>query len=734
MNIFFVVSGYLITHLLLQEFGSTGAILLKNFYVRRALRICPAFYAFVIIMAVASLAGLISIAPGDFLSALTYTMNCRGSASWYVGHLWSLSVEAQFYLVWPLVLVFLGHRRAVRVLVLLLITLPLIRAAVLQFIPTQENLASVVFREGFDALATGCLFACIGRWLDTRTRYLRFLQSPLVLMAPACVVLTQALGPRHVILSVSIGQAVKNVAIALCLEHCVRYPQDLAGRVLNSRVFVFFGVLSYSLYLWQQPFLNRMSDSFVTSFPQNVVISVLVAAASYYLIERPFLKLRKLFRRQALVPSSIGRSRRKRRPEMARGEGEMVSSTRLRVGVLTGPALCSRHGTGVQILRIFEEANVDFWHLYWLGTAGYESDHFASAFLDDLPRLKRLRGGRIVEMLENALGTAWWTGDRVNRRKLSRLLEAREWLCDVAYVSVANEREAQRAWSILDVMACPYVVHLMDLCHDDGIVPQAMPGYASLLGHAERVLVASEAMRDEVRKVRADGGDVAPIAKRLGRQAKPPGASAGPLRLVMLGSLGGADNPALGVLADAMPALRARWPGFECLYMGQHYDMLPKRLRTLVTYPGRVDLKTFEQLLPTAHLAFLPSPCRLDCYGRFSPVARLTDYFAAGLPVLYCIARGSVPEQSLTLLSPAAAARTDTPESLIAAVERFADPVQWREASRLLRTHAEKHFTIERLRDRVFGALAVKRRLLPRGQTCSGPNSLGVRRCQAEGD
>jgi len=213
-------------------------------------------------------------------------------------------------------------------------------------------------------------------------------------------------------------------------------------------------------------------------------------------------------------------------------------------------------------------------------------------------------------MLENAIGTAWWNGGRVNPRKLSRLLQAREWSCDAAYVSVANEREARQAWSILDTLACPYVVHLMDLCHDEGIQPAAMPGYRDLLGHAERVFVASEAIRDEVLKVRANDVDLISVAKRLGRQADPPRAGAGPLRLVMLGSLGSADNPALGVLADALPTLQARWPGFECLYMGQHYDMLPERLQTLVTYPGRVDLKTFEQLLPTAHLAFLPSPRR----------------------------------------------------------------------------------------------------------------------------
>ena len=215
-----------------------------------------------------------------------------------------------------------------------------------------------------------------------------------------------------------------------------------------------------------------------------------------------------------------------------------------------------------------------------------------------------------------------------------------------------------------------------------------------------------------------------PRLKRLGSLASPPAADSGVLRMVMLDSLGSADNPALSVLADALPVLRARWPKCECLYMGQHYHMLPDRLRPLVTYPGRISLETFEQLLSTAHVAFLPSPQRLDCYGRFSPVARLTDYFAAGLPVLYCVAKGSVAEQLLTPLSPLAAARADTPESLVAAVERFAEPVQWREASRLLRSHAEEHFAIGRLREKVLGALAT---------TCDAATARERKDCHAVG-
>jgi hypothetical protein len=376
-----------------------------------------------------------------------------------------------------------------------------------------------------------------------------------------------------------------------------------------------------------------------------------------------------------------------------------------------GPSLNARHGSGVQIIRLFQGTDIVFWHLFWLGTAGYRSDHAESALLNTLPRLKRLRGGQLIDILERALGIAWWNGDRVNPGKLRRLLASRGWSCDAAYVCPANETEARQAVSILEVLDCPYVVHLMDLCHDEGIVPDAMPGYQALLGQAERVFVVSEPMRDEVLKVRSDGVELTAIVKRLTRVADPPAAGDGPLRLIMLGSLGSADNPALGILADALPILRARRPELECLYLGQHYHLMPERLKALVTYPGRVDLETFERLLPTAHLAFLPSPRRLDCYGRFSPVARLTDYFVAGLPVLYCIAKGSAPERLLAPLAPAAVRPTDTPQAMVDAVDYFAEPAQWRRASQMLRSYAEKNFAIDRLREAVVGALCRATRL-----------------------
>jgi peptidoglycan/LPS O-acetylase OafA/YrhL len=92
------------------------------------------------------------------------------------------------------------------------------------------------------------------------------------------------------------GQSIANVAIALCVDRSVRLPSDAFGRLINTRPFVFVGVLSYSLYLWQEPFLDPSSPYRPSALFYKVVFAFAAAALSYYLVEKPFLKLRASFR------------------------------------------------------------------------------------------------------------------------------------------------------------------------------------------------------------------------------------------------------------------------------------------------------------------------------------------------------------------------------------------------------------------------------------------------------
>jgi peptidoglycan/LPS O-acetylase OafA/YrhL len=83
-----------------------------------------------------------------------------------------------------------------------------------------------------------------------------------------------------------------NVGIALCLDFCLRRPRALPSRLLRARPLVAIGLGSYSLYLWQELFLNRHQAGVLQSFPLNVACAAAVAAASYFLVERPSLRLR----------------------------------------------------------------------------------------------------------------------------------------------------------------------------------------------------------------------------------------------------------------------------------------------------------------------------------------------------------------------------------------------------------------------------------------------------------
>src|SRR5207253_230145 len=94
-----------------------------------------------------------------------------------------------------------------------------------------------------------------------------------------------------------------NLTIALCVERCVRYPEGLLGAVLNAAPITAVGVLSYSLYLWQEPFLNPFQKNALCAFPLNLFLVIGCALLSYYLVEKPFLRLKSRLERTRTAAS-----------------------------------------------------------------------------------------------------------------------------------------------------------------------------------------------------------------------------------------------------------------------------------------------------------------------------------------------------------------------------------------------------------------------------------------------
>ena len=300
VKVFFEISGFLITTLLLREAAGSGRIDLPDFYRRRVLRIFPAYWTYLAVLFLLLMIGSIELRPGDLLASATYTANYHHDRSWYVNHLWSLSVEEQFYLTWPMLIVLLGARRAMFVAAAVILAAPCIRGYMWYDLHVGASRMTRQFEAAADALAAGCLLAGCYNWLGTKRAYVAFLRGPWfwpALLLGCALSVAGGLGWFYFI-----GQSLAHLTILLCIDRCVRFPSTAIGRLLNSRLAVFLGVLSYSLYLWQMLFVNPFSSWWFCRFPQNVACSFLAALASYYLVERPFLRLKSHHRRKASAP------------------------------------------------------------------------------------------------------------------------------------------------------------------------------------------------------------------------------------------------------------------------------------------------------------------------------------------------------------------------------------------------------------------------------------------------
>ncbi len=292
---FFVISGFLITTLLLQELTRKGDISLKQFYLRRTFRIFPAFYVCLGSIALLGFLGALKLNPYDLLTAGTYTINYRTAMerSWNVGHMWSLAVEEQFYLLWPAALWLLGKRKGLWGAALVVVLVPLVRMATWRYFPEWLPGIKWQFQTVCDSLATGCLLAGLQGWLARQKQLDKLLASNFMLALPVLAGLMNLAIIGRPRLNFLVGQSFMNLCIALFIHHCIRHSGQWAGRVLNLRPLVVVGVLSYSLYLWQQLFLNHYSTSWVCAFPMNILLATGVALLSYALIEKPCLNLRK---------------------------------------------------------------------------------------------------------------------------------------------------------------------------------------------------------------------------------------------------------------------------------------------------------------------------------------------------------------------------------------------------------------------------------------------------------
>lgn len=322
VDIFFVLSGFLITTLLVQNFNRTSGIGLKHFYFRRALRLFPALFALLIFYAVYAFL----FQPADkavmTLKGELYTLFYV--ANWVqvppnsthmggLSHAWSLSVEEQFYIIWPLFLLLLLKLKSKRVMILILLSLVTISVSLnVWFWQTGVPYLRMYF--GSDTRANEILIGCIAALLLSWGTFQRIESSKwagqfnwvkwtfhsMALVSILGIVLSFFVLHHYDAFIYNGGFALISIGVSFIILDLVLFPSPIS-RVFEFAILAWIGRISYGLYLWHFPvfeasrqlFEGRTNAIFYKVF--GLVVTFMVAAASFYFLEQPFLKLRRRF-------------------------------------------------------------------------------------------------------------------------------------------------------------------------------------------------------------------------------------------------------------------------------------------------------------------------------------------------------------------------------------------------------------------------------------------------------
>ena len=289
VDTFFVISGFLITHLLISEEQSTGTISWSRFYTRRAARIFPAYLLFMLTAGALGVIGVVPVTRAGWTQAATYTYSLLPHTSTEaITHSWSLGVEEHFYLLWPATIATLGFRRARYPL-----AIAVLGAMILRLVIWRSHINIDFFTlTRIDTIAIGCFAAYA--WNSSRLgTALGALARLSVLPTAIFVAVTSSVLSAHSgKYQLTVARPIEAVCVAVVVLHLIQKERGPLFKFLNSRPMVHLGTLSYSVYLAQ----------FAVFLPHTRLVVLLVmvfyALASYHLVEKPVLRWARTPRRR----------------------------------------------------------------------------------------------------------------------------------------------------------------------------------------------------------------------------------------------------------------------------------------------------------------------------------------------------------------------------------------------------------------------------------------------------
>ncbi|MBK8182880.1 MAG: acyltransferase [Candidatus Competibacteraceae bacterium] len=318
VDIFFVLSGFLITSLLIQEFVATKTISLKNFYIRRLLRLGPALMLLLISYCIISFFFLSKEqANSNYIDAfisLIYLSNWARAFDVhppdFLGHTWSLSIEEQFYILWPILLLTLLRISKNRWYVFIFTVLIALVSWLLRIHFIINDVSLIRVYNGLDtradALMTGCalgvllvLYPPSEMSRHSCFKWLKYL-SPLAML---CLLFLVFASDWQDFRMYYFGFSVVECLVFILILDIRLNKEGILSKLLALKGLVWIGSISYGLYLWHYPVYRTM---FALGFGHKAVVFVgtlatfIIAMFSYFILEKPVLRLRKFFSYKSL--------------------------------------------------------------------------------------------------------------------------------------------------------------------------------------------------------------------------------------------------------------------------------------------------------------------------------------------------------------------------------------------------------------------------------------------------
>lgn len=308
VNVFFVISGFLITTLCIKEKVLTGTISLKNFYIRRVFRILPVAYLYIVVIAIVNFAFHLHMSVMSFIAAVFFLANIsyfrKTQFDWNLAHYWSLSVEEQFYILFP---IFIKRRFGFFVCIALAIPFAIPFISYLQTVIPILNFgllsSAIRYLNKFQGIAIGCLFSIL-----MFKGYLKFGKLNLAVTLISILMIVYIGYDSTENLRASFFNLIVSIFTGFIVVNNIAYNNNTIYKFLNIKLLSWIGILSYSIYIWQQMFLSNDSRFPLDRYPLNLLFVIVIPILSYYCYEQYFLKLKVKFSAAAISKKMANRN------------------------------------------------------------------------------------------------------------------------------------------------------------------------------------------------------------------------------------------------------------------------------------------------------------------------------------------------------------------------------------------------------------------------------------------